>query len=301
MEENLISVIIPVYNVEPYLNRCVESVVNQTYKNLEIILVDDGSPDNCPVMCDEWAKKDNRIKVIHKENGGVASARNAGLDTATGELVGWVDSDDWIDEDYFSVLHDKLIKYDADIAYNRNNEGAKTEKMLVGEKILSTFMLNRLSSTLWTTLTYMKLFEGERFSDFEISEDTDMLGRIYEKCSLIVSYNQGGYHYLTRSSSALHSTNLEKMKNWLKVSIYIAERVESRHPSLSNVCAFRKLRDTNVIYHDTKNFEKTDELMEFWEELRKIIRQNVFKVPYYLLDFQQIKSVLSAIKFSLKL
>ena len=92
-----ISIIVPVYKVEKYLDKCVRSIVEQTYKNLEIILVDDGSPDNCPAMCDEWARKDSRIAVIHKENGGVSSARNAGLAACTGDYVGFVDSDDWID------------------------------------------------------------------------------------------------------------------------------------------------------------------------------------------------------------
>ena len=99
MNEPLVSVIVPVYKVEKYLDKCIESIVGQTYENLEIILVDDGSPDNCPTMCDEWAQKDSRIKVIHKENGGLSSARNAGLDACTGDYIGFVDSDDWIEPD----------------------------------------------------------------------------------------------------------------------------------------------------------------------------------------------------------
>lgn len=104
--EKLISVIIPVYKVEQYLDKSVESVVNQTYKNLEIILVDDGSPDNCPAMCDEWAKKDSRIKVIHKKNGGLSDARNAGLDIATGEYISFLDSDDYFSKDFSKACID---------------------------------------------------------------------------------------------------------------------------------------------------------------------------------------------------
>ena len=100
----LISVIVPIYNRELYLEKCIESIVSQTYSNLEIILVDDGSPDNCPAICDEWAKKDSRIKVVHKENGGVASARNAGLSAATGDYVAFVDGDDFIAPEMYSVL-----------------------------------------------------------------------------------------------------------------------------------------------------------------------------------------------------
>ena len=104
----LISIIIPVYNVEQYLHRCVDSVLNQTYKNLEIILVNDGSPDNCPFICDEYAKKDKRIIVVHKENGGLSSARNAGLEIVQGEYISFIDSDDWIHENYNEILYKNL-------------------------------------------------------------------------------------------------------------------------------------------------------------------------------------------------
>ena len=108
--EDLISVIIPVYNVELYLRRCIDSVIKQTYKNLEIILVDDGSTDKSGEICDEYASLDNRISVIHKENGGLSSARNAGLKNAHGEYFGFVDSDDAIVEDMYEYLYDILLK-----------------------------------------------------------------------------------------------------------------------------------------------------------------------------------------------
>lgn len=111
-----ISVIVPVYQVEETLDKCVESIIGQTYKNLEIILVDDGSPDNCPAICDSWAEKDSRIKVIHKENGGVSSARNAALDAATGDFIGFVDSDDWIEPEMYSSLIQKISESKKNIA-----------------------------------------------------------------------------------------------------------------------------------------------------------------------------------------
>lgn len=112
----LISIVVPVYKVEPYLDKCISSIVNQTYKNLEIILVDDGSPDNCPAMCDAWAEKDNRIRVIHKPNGGLSDARNAGMSVATGELMAFVDSDDWIAPDMYEKLYHRLTEDGSDIA-----------------------------------------------------------------------------------------------------------------------------------------------------------------------------------------
>lgn len=114
--EDKISVIVPIYKVEKYLRKCVDSIVNQTYKNLEIILVDDGSPDNCPAMCDEYAKLDNRIKVIHKQNGGVSSARNVGLDCAKGSFVCFVDSDDTIELTMLEDLHQSIVETNSQLA-----------------------------------------------------------------------------------------------------------------------------------------------------------------------------------------
>ena len=107
----LISIIVPVYKVEKYLDECVQSLVDQTYKNLEIILVDDGSPDRCPQMCDDWARKDSRIRVIHKPNGGLSSARNAGLDAAKGDYIGFVDSDDIIDTEMYEKLYEPFENF----------------------------------------------------------------------------------------------------------------------------------------------------------------------------------------------
>ena len=112
-EDVKISVIVPVYKAEPYLHKCVDSILAQTHKNLEVILVDDGSPDCCPSICDEYAAKDSRVRVIHKENGGVSSARNAGLDVATGDYIGFVDSDDWIAPEMYEKLLDTLQNQDA--------------------------------------------------------------------------------------------------------------------------------------------------------------------------------------------
>ena len=115
MEQPLISVIVPVYKVEPYLNKCIYSIVNQTYRNLEIILVDDGSPDNCPEICDVWARKDERIRVIHQNNQGGGAARNIGLNIATGSLIAFIDSDDYIAPDMYTHLS-SLLEQGADIA-----------------------------------------------------------------------------------------------------------------------------------------------------------------------------------------
>ena len=115
MEQPKISIIVPIYKAEPYLRQCLDSITAQTYQNLEIILVDDGSPDGCGGICDAYGAKDSRIRVIHQPNRGVAAARNAGLVTATGEWIGWVDADDWIDADLFSYLLSNALNEQADV------------------------------------------------------------------------------------------------------------------------------------------------------------------------------------------
>ena len=127
MKDCLVTVIIPVYKTEKYLGDCIKSVVEQTYKNLEIILVDDGSPDNCPVICDEWAKKDSRIKVIHKQNGGLSDARNAGIDKSTGEYILFLDSDDYYENhNHIELLCNEDDKNNSDLVcfnYKRYYDG----------------------------------------------------------------------------------------------------------------------------------------------------------------------------------
>lgn len=165
----MISVIVPVYNVEKYLHKCVDSIINQTYKDLEIILVDDGSPDNCPKICDEYAQKDNRIKVIHKENGGLSSARNVGMKMAKGDYIAFVDSDDYIEEHMYEKLLDALKGSNADFCMCgdrtvnengeeiiRNNFSAKTYFI---DEIIENFVLP-LKTAAWNKL-YKREYIGE--------------------------------------------------------------------------------------------------------------------------------------------
>lgn len=125
MKKPKISIIIPVYKVEGYLNRCLDSVVNQTFKDIEIILVDDGSPDDCPQLCDDWAMKDSRIKVVHKKNEGLGLARNTGMLYATGEFIAFVDSDDFVDINMYEILYNKAVLHGADIVYCGYKYGLK--------------------------------------------------------------------------------------------------------------------------------------------------------------------------------
>jgi len=183
----MISVIVPVYNVEAYLDRCVESLVGQTYKDLEIILVDDGSPDNCPEMCDAWARKDSRIQVIHKINGGLSAARNAGIEAASGEYIGFIDSDDWIARDMYQDLIDAIEKDNADLAVtgiSRTYDNGYSVEQYVHENAFSItgskIVLEYLKQSTFSTSANDKLYRRELFSERRFP-----VGKLYEDAPVI--------------------------------------------------------------------------------------------------------------------
>ena len=184
MPQPLVSIIVPIYKVEPYLRRCLDSIANQTYTNLEIILVDDGSPDNCPQICDEYAAKDKRIVVIHKENGGLSDARNAGLNICKGEYISFVDSDDWVDKRYIEILLDLAIKENADITVGSCQCIAKDYSKTIisnfveGEPIIYPDILQEIFEKFnpsfvaaWCKLFHKQIIQQFRFPIGKIHED----------------------------------------------------------------------------------------------------------------------------------
>ncbi len=215
MKFELISVIVPVYNVEKYLDRCVESIVNQTYTNLEIILVDDGSPDNCSAMCDAWAEKDNRIKVIHKENGGLSSARNSGLDVMTGEYVYFIDSDDTIEKNTLELLYFAIVNNDVEISmagfnlvYISDKSVLKIKKhqfsktgIISCKECLENFYSPYGFVMSCNKLYHSSLFEKKRFRNGILYEDADLLFDFYIILDNIYYCDCSTYNYYIRSDS----------------------------------------------------------------------------------------------------
>ncbi len=213
--EPLVSVIVPIYNVEKYVDRCVESIVSQTYKNLEIILVDDGSPDRCPEMCDEWALKDKRIRVVHKENGGLSDARNAGFDVSSGELICYIDSDDWIKPDFVSSMYVTMLNDGVDVVECATNyvseEGRiiRIRKTPDVEKIDKINALNRLVledgvyQTVWN-----KLYKREICIPFEkgkLNEDEYFTWKVFDNINKLAFVERPLYNYLQRGGSIIQS------------------------------------------------------------------------------------------------
>lgn len=220
---SLISVIVPVYKVEEYLDECVQSLVDQSYTNLEIILVDDGSPDKCPQMCDAWAEKDSRIRVEHKKNGGLSSARNAGLDVAKGEYVSFVDSDDFFDKDMYKKLYEgitsspnigisaiKFLKYEEGVSSIFNPKWDTSGDVLVKAEDFGIKTLTQEVCHAATNKLYKKnLLENVRFREGKINEDVLFMHDISSivlknKCDMLdLSYY--AYYYRMRPGSIGHS------------------------------------------------------------------------------------------------
>ena len=213
--DSLISVIIPVYKTEKYLDKCVSSVVNQTYRNLEIILVDDGSPDRCPEICDEWAKKDSRIRVIHKENGGAADAKNTGLDAATGDYIALVDSDDIIAPEMYRSLYDIMVSYNADIvdslikkieSYDEVKSDLRTYsiKVYTAEEALSLLIHDKtVRQTPVNKLYKRSVISDIRFPKGKYIDDEYWTYKVIGKTAKYVFTEDVFYYYLQHSESAM--------------------------------------------------------------------------------------------------
>lgn len=210
-----ISIIVPVYNVEIYLEKCIESILSQTFKDFELILVDDGSNDNSAKICDEYSKKDRRIKVVHKKNGGLSSARNIGLDLAKGEYIGFVDSDDFISPNMFSELYNTIRKSNSDLAIcnflriKGDELDFNTYKELdIIEEFEGLEILNQLYESrgvqfvvAWNKLYKKELFNELRYEVGKLCEDEYIIHRILYRCKKVVYSNKIMYYYTQRENS----------------------------------------------------------------------------------------------------
>lgn len=259
IEQNnpLISVIIPVFKVEEFLNRCIESVVKQTYINLEIILVDDGSPDECPRICDEWAQKDTRIIVIHKKNGGLSSARNAGINISSGKYITFIDSDDWVSKDYVEYLYNLLIYYDADLSiasyvcaskYNQN----MFEHVNIVEKCITgrDFLLKILKVNTQENVQYAwgKMYKNFKKTDIRypeglIDEDVPTIFKYATVCENVAISNKLVYAYYENQDSILrkrfNKARFDLLEVWKIIVDYAEKNCDQEIKEYSRVNLYR--------------------------------------------------------------
>lgn len=302
----MVSVIVPIYNVEKYIRKCLDSIVYQTHYNLEIILIDDGSPDNCGMICDEYAKNDSRIRVIHKINGGVHAAWNDGLQMATGEWVAFVDSDDWLDVDYFEMM---LNIQDAEIAdviqsagyYWEESRGqsvrwaflepfsAKNGNELEKLKIKALLRSNDPDikgsiGYIWGKL-YRKRFLKEGAFHFDASIRTGMMGDtlfnldVFEKAAVVLGIRYCGYHYriLQNSGTFKFNPNRAKAQEYVEEQFYLRCCKEGSSDELFKAVESRCLRD---IVHNLQYCYFHPENPASYREIVKGIRE-MKQMPYY--------------------
>lgn len=226
--QQLISIIVPIYNVEQYLDKCVKSIQNQTYQNLEIILVDDGSPDHCGAMCDEYAQSDKRIRVIHKKNGGLADARNHGLDIARGDYIAFVDSDDYIHPQMYESMLRAAVDNEADIVISdwkkvNQEENHLLENMIPDEKRLQAVDGKKIQylyfdkpdsrityTVAWNKLYTKEIFTGRRFPVGKVHEDEFVTFQILYDAKKIIYLPEELYFYLVRDVSIMGKFNMKR-------------------------------------------------------------------------------------------
>lgn len=242
---DLITVVIPIYNVEKYLHKCVDSIINQTYKNLEIILVDDGSPDRCGIICDNYASIDNRITVIHKANGGLSDARNVAINKASGRYITFIDSDDYVDIVYIEYLYRLIKRYSADISvctFNYITEEGRiinhvlnndTVKVMNLEEGLYELLNSKLfSNSAWAKLYKIECFENIRFPYGKIYEDVATIYKAFMKSNLIVWGEKSLYNYLFRESSISKQKFSKKRLLALDYAKTMVSEIVDRYPQL---------------------------------------------------------------------
>lgn len=241
----LISVIIPIYKVERYLNKCIESVVQQTYRQLEIILVDDGSPDMCPSICDKWAEKDSRIKVVHKENGGLSDARNIGLKIATGEYISFIDSDDYINPYMYEFLMIAVVQEGCDVA------GCEVQRFVEDEDPVEVplckeyavlnkkeAMMELIRDARVQQITCNKIYQKSLIVDIlfpvgKYHEDEFWTYQVIGKANRVAIVEYVGYNYLQRSDSIMGVRYSMKRLDAIEAKVLRQSYLEEKMPELA--------------------------------------------------------------------
>ena len=287
---DLISVIIPVYKVEKYLCRCVDSVLEQTYTNMEIILVDDGSPDNCPVMCDEYARQDSRVKVIHQENAGLSGARNAGIDMAQGQWLAFVDSDDYLAADFLERLYQACVDTGSSLSVCRweyvrgetiPEHGTGETRVYTGREMLANLYVpdGAYFVVAWNKLYRKELFEDIRYPLGRIHEDEATTYRIYDKVKKAAYVDRSLYGYFVTPVSITRGFNPKRM-DWVTA---VAERLdffEQKGYTELMVPGLQALADGSIdIWFGLRDQLPGSEKQQ--EEIRTLIREGLRRVKKY--------------------
>ncbi len=291
--ERMISVIVPVFRVEKFLDQCVRSIQNQTYKDLEIILVDDGSDDNCPAMCDAYAKEDRRIKVIHKKNGGLSDARNAGLEIATGEYIAFVDSDDYIATDMYEKMaavmdtmqdvdvvvcpFQKVAEEDCYKKENSQNDVCK-HRILEHDGVVREMFLEQyeLYIVAWNKLCRRKMWKEVRFPVGKIHEDQYTTYKILYEARKVALMEQPFYFYRQRQGSIMSRFNAKGCMDDIMALQEKMQFFEKKKEWEYACCASRSLEHMIYHYHRAEKYKEKDTanairtlFIKDWKQIKK--------------------------------
>lgn len=285
----LVSIVVPVYNVEKYLKRCLDSLLVQTYNNIEIIIIDDGSTDSSREICDEYKQKDPRINVVHKENGGLADARNVGIDCSKGDYIFFVDSDDWVSKNCIEVLINEMINNSVEIVVGRHNERKifkdyeKTEiksvKFLDKEKALEAYLYQRISSSAWAKLYKRDLFKDIRYPKGKLYEDVVVTFLLLEKTNRIAIVDAPIYSYFVRSGSIINSSFSIKKMDYYYATKELLNIARIRYPEFVNAAISRMLwAEVHLVVKmdsDREKYVKENEII--WNDIISFRRLVIFK------------------------
>lgn len=293
MRQPLISLIVPIYKVEPYLRQCVDSLIGQDYGLLEIILVDDGSPDRSGEICDDYAQRDKRIKVVHKQNGGLSSARNAGLDIATGDYVMCVDSDDWVDEDYCSKALESASQHDADIVVFGYRDvypdhtviqtvSLDQEQSFTPEEALMELHGGKILSFAWNKIYRASLFQGVRYPEGRLYEDIGTTYRLFARARSIYLSSACTYNYRKRDDSILGCRfGTREAVDWFDMDMERFAFLRKHYPALAEKLWAFYGRDTmrflKTVAADRAAQQKAKEMEHFMTANRAKLKQSGFR------------------------
>lgn len=289
--KNKVSIIVPIYNVEKFLRECIESLINQSYENIEIILINDDSPDNSKSICEEYQKKDNRIKLYNKENGGLSDARNFGIEKSTGEYLIFVDSDDVIDRNYIKILLDNSVENDAEICicnfekfeehYHEDLATIHYKKSIyLPSEFIKEILCVKKNSYAWGTLIKKKIFGDIRFKKGIRFEDIEMMYKLYMKSNRIIFVDLPLYKYRQQENSIVHKYNVKNMIDYTENCKSFCLNVQNRYPELKKyVNQFMCNAYSMAVCSSLNN---KNELDKYQKELKVIVK----KTKFYELPFQ---------------
>ena len=291
---DLISVIVPVYNVEKYLRKCVDSIVAQTYTNLEIILVDDGSPDNCGKICDEYAEKDSRIKVIHQKNGGLSAARNAGLDIATGDYIGFVDSDDYIDKNYFECMSSHLSKNTLIVCnvIDEDENGKVIKKKEADDRRYSSAEAlsemcheKKFGTSACGKIITKEIADKFRFPEGKLYEDLATVYKWYANCKTTILGSGTAYHYVKHFGSISQNNWNDKTRDLMEAAEEMLNYISANFPECYLDGVYRYFFSANDFI--TKAYRSDDYKSIFapYQNKLKPLWKDVIKNKLSLKDF----------------